>query len=87
MKRADALNLHIYPVRTEMNATKKIIISYVFSTDKSKLEEFLVDENLSQVFSTDEDESKIIIADESSTGESESECVHEKHKQIKRCKE
>ena len=43
MMRADALNLHIYPVRTEMTATKQIPNSHVCSTDKSKLKEFLVD--------------------------------------------
>ena len=30
MMRADSLNLHIYPVRTEMTATKQIPISHVF---------------------------------------------------------
>ena len=31
MMRADALNTHIYPVRTEMTATKHILISHIFS--------------------------------------------------------
>ena len=35
--RADALNLHIYPIRTETAATKHILTSHVFSTDKSEL--------------------------------------------------
>ena len=43
---------------------------------KSESEEFLVEETLLQVYSTDEDESKSIIVVESSTEESESECVH-----------
>ena len=47
-----------------------------FFTDESGLEEFLVDDTLSQVCSTDEKESKGIIVDESSTEESESECIH-----------
>ena len=31
--RTDYLNSHVYPVRTEMTGTKKILISHVFSTD------------------------------------------------------
>ena len=42
-----------------------------FSTDDSKLEEFLADENLSHVCSTDEGKSDSIIFNESSTEESE----------------
>ena len=56
MMRDDPLNSHIYPVRTEMTATKQIPTSEVCSTDESKLKEFPVDENLSQICSTDEDE-------------------------------
>ena len=41
--RADALNSHVYPVRMEMNGTKKITISYFCFTNKSTLEEFLVE--------------------------------------------
>ena len=62
---ADTLNSHVYPVRTKMTGTKQILISQRFSTDESKPEEFLADENLSQVCSMDEDESKIIIVDNS----------------------
>ena len=69
---ADALNLYNYPVRTDMTATKQILTSHVFSTDKSKLKDFLVDETLSQICSTDKDESKGIIIDEFSTEEDES---------------
>ena len=43
--------------------------------DRSKLKEFLVNENISQTCSTDKDESKGIIIDECSTEEDESECV------------
>ena len=69
--RADALNLHVYPVRMEMAGTKQIQILNVCSTDESKSEDFLVDKTLSQVSSMDKEESKIIIVDESSTEESE----------------
>ena len=72
MMRADALNSHIYPVRTEMNGTEPIPTSHIYSKDKSKLKEFLVDKNISQICSTDEDESKIIIVDKFSTKEDES---------------
>ena len=71
MMRSDALNLHIYAVRTEITGTKQILTSHICSMDESESEEFLVDKNLSQVYSTDEDESKSIISDESSTEESE----------------
>ena len=47
-----------------------------FSTDDSKLNEFLVDKTLSQIFSTDEDESKGIIIDECSTEEDKSELIY-----------
>ena len=67
--RADVLNLHVYPVRTEMIAMKQILMLHVCSTDKSELKEFLVDEALSQIFSTDEDELKGTIIDECYTEE------------------
>ena len=76
MMRDDALNLYVYPVRTEMNVTQQILISHFYSKDDSESEEFLVDKSLSQVCSTDEDKLKIIIAGEISTEESESECSH-----------
>ena len=63
--RADALNSHVYPVRTEMTVTKQITISHVCSTYRSVLEEFLVDDHSLQVWSTDKDESKGIIVNES----------------------
>ena len=47
--RADALNSENYTVRTEMTGTKQIPASHVFSTDKSKLKEFLVNKTLSQI--------------------------------------
>ena len=55
MMRSDELNLHVYPVRTEMTNTKQILVSHVFSTDDSEIQEFLVNKTLSQIFSTDED--------------------------------
>ena len=44
--RADSLNLHVYPVRKEMTATKQIPTSHVCSTDESKLKELLVNETV-----------------------------------------
>ena len=38
MMRYDALNSHVYPIRTEMIGTQQILISHVCSTDKSKSE-------------------------------------------------
>ena len=69
MMRSDAPN--VYPVRTEMNATKQIPILHLCSMEESELKEFLVYKNLLQVCSTDEDEPKGIIVDESSTEEGE----------------
>ena len=66
MLRADALNLHVYPVRTEMTATKHILVSHVCSTDDSKLKGFLVDKTLLRNCSTDQDESKGIIVNKRS---------------------
>ena len=74
--RADALNLHVYPLRTEMTATKQIPISRVCSTNKSKLKGFLVDETLSGNCSKDEEETKGIIVNERFTKEAESDNVH-----------
>ena len=45
--RANPLNSHVYPVRTEMTATKHIPTSHICSTDKSKLKEFPSGETLS----------------------------------------
>ena len=60
---ADVLNSHIYPVGTEITATKQSPTSHVCSTDKRKLKEFIFDETLSHICSTDEDKSKGIIVD------------------------
>ena len=43
MMRADALNLHVYPVSTEITGTKQIPISNVCSMNESESEEFLVE--------------------------------------------
>ena len=86
MIRADALNSHVYPVRTKMTSMQHIMILHVCSTDESKQEYLIVEKNSSQYCSTDEDESKSIIVDESSTEESESECVHKNLNKEKRCK-
>ena len=74
--RADVLNSHVYPSRTETTTTENIPTSHVCSTEESKLKELLVDETLSKICSTNKDESKGIIVDECSTEEDESECVH-----------
>ena len=63
MMRADALNSHVCPLRTEMTAPSL----HVYSTVESELKEFLVNKNLSQKVSTDEGESKGIIVDKCST--------------------
>ena len=76
MMRYDTLSLHVYPVRTEITATKQIPTSHICSTDESKLKEFLFDEIFLQICSTDKDESKGIIVDKCSTEEDESECNH-----------
>ena len=65
--RADSLNSHGYPVRTEMTGTKQVPVSQVFSMEESELEKFLFGKTLLQICSTDEDESKVIIVDERST--------------------
>ena len=41
----DVVNLHVYPVRTEMTDTKKIPIPHIGSTDESIPKESLVDKN------------------------------------------
>ena len=46
MMRYDAINSYIDPVRTKMNGTKHILISHVFSMDKSESKEFLTKKNL-----------------------------------------
>ena len=71
--RADALNSHSYPVRTEVTATKNILTSHICSTDESELKEFPLEEILSQICSTDEDKSKGFIVDEFSTKDDKSE--------------
>ena len=60
MMRADALNLHVYPVRTEMTAPS----SHVFSTDKEKSKLIIVHETLLQSCSMNEGESKRNIVNE-----------------------
>ena len=73
MMRADALNLHVYPVRTEMTDPSL----HVCSTDKIELKEFIVNKTLLQRCSMDKDKSKGIIVETWSTAddESESKCI------------
>ena len=49
IKRDDALNSHIDPVRTEITGMKQIPISHVCSSDESKPKGIIPDEKLSQV--------------------------------------
>ena len=92
MMRYDALNSHVYPVRTEMTAPS----SHVFSTDKDESKHSIVHETLSQSCYTDEEESKRGIvnktlsqncsADEeklSSTEEEKPECTITEQKYAK----
>ena len=74
--RADALNLHVDPVRTEMTAPQKIPISHICDAGESESKYILADKNVSQVYSTDDGELESVIFDGSSTEESESESVH-----------
>ena len=46
MMRDDALNLHVYPVRTQMNGMQQITTLHVYSKDKRELKYFLVDKAL-----------------------------------------
>ena len=57
MMRDDDLNLHGYPVRTEMTAPSL----HIYSTDKDESKGIIVQKTLLQSFSTDENESKGII--------------------------
>ena len=70
--RANALNSHIDPVKTEMTGTQQIPISQICSIDKIESKDILADEILSQVYSTDEGKSESVIFDESTTEESKS---------------
>ena len=92
MMRSDALNLHGYPVRTEMTAPSL----HVCSTDEDESEGIIVHKTLLHICSTDEEESKGIIVNKNllqrcSTNEDElcsrkedkSECVIKKQKDAK----
>ena len=50
--RADALNLHVYPVRTERTNPS----SHVYFTDEDESKGIIVNENLSQTCSMEDDE-------------------------------
>ena len=70
--RDDALNLHVYPVRTEMTSCS----SHVYSTGEGKSKRIIMHETLSQSFFMDEDESKHSIVNKTllqncSTGDNE----------------
>ena len=53
MMRADALNSHVDPVRTEITGAKHIPISHIFSGDDNESKEFLVDKYLLQIYYMD----------------------------------
>ena len=76
MMRADAFNLHVDPVRTEITGTQQIPILHVCDLGKSKSKGITSDETLLQVFYTDKSKSESVIVDEIYTEESESETVH-----------
>ena len=76
MMRADAFNLHVDSVRTEMTGTQQILILHICDLDKSESKGITVEENSSQVYSTDERKSESLIADEISTEKNDSESVH-----------
>ena len=57
MMKADALNSHVYHVRTEINAPS----SHVYFTDEDESKRIIPQEILSQSCSTDKDESKLSI--------------------------
>ena len=69
MMRSDALNSHVYPVRTEMTA----LYLQVCSTDEDESKRIIVNETLSQSCSTHADELF-------STEEDKSECTITKQK-------
>ena len=46
MMRADALNSHVHPVRTEINGTQHIPILHVYYKYKKELKEFLVEKTI-----------------------------------------
>ena len=56
MMRSDYLNLHVYPVKTDMTGMQQIFAFHVCYTNERILEWFLVEKTLLQVCSTDEDE-------------------------------
>ena len=57
MMRADAINLHVYPVITEMTA----LSSHICYTDEDKSKGIIVHETLSQGCSMEKEKSKGII--------------------------
>ena len=66
--RADAFNLNVDPVRTEITGTQQIPISHVCDLGESESNEILADENFPQVCSTDKSEPESVIVNERYTG-------------------
>ena len=69
--RADALNLHVDPVRTEMTGMQQILIFNVCDFGDIKSKGIITDKNLLQVCSTDKSKPESVIVNESSTEESD----------------
>ena len=78
--RADALNSHVYPVRTKMTVPSL----HVCFTDKSELKEFLFNKTLLQSCFTEEEKSKGINFNDCSTEEDKSECAIKKQTDAKK---
>ena len=74
---SDALNLHVYPVRTEMTGMQRILISHVCGLNESELKGIITERNLSQVCYVDKRESENFIVNESSTEDIKLKSVHE----------
>ena len=86
MMRADDLNFHGYPVRTEMTATKQIPTSRVFSTNEIKLKEFRVEKKNADQFHG-RGQNKIHPRRKNFYGGRQIRIRSQKYKQTKRCKE
>ena len=76
MMRADTLNLHVDPKRTEMTETQHIPISHLCDLNERESKGIITDKKLSQVCSMDKRKLESVIFDESSMKESESEIIH-----------
>ena len=69
MIRADALNSHVYPVRTEMTDTQQIPISHICDLDESESKGINHRQKLIASMLYGRDQSERFIVDKSSTEE------------------